>query len=74
MVAPTRSRVRIPAGTNFCLWAKKSVAMLAARWPSRAWARVRGFFPRQGEIVLLPLNEKRWGPFTPPAPPAAFFF
>ena len=30
-----------------------------------------GGFSRPGEAVLLPLNEKRWGPFTPPA---AFFF
>ena len=28
-------------------------------------ARVRGVFPRPGEAVLLSLNEKRWGPFTP---------
>ena len=34
-------------------------------WPSRAWARVQGIFPRPGEAVLLPLNEKRWGPFIP---------
>ena len=40
-------------------------------WPSRAWARVRGDFPRPGEAVLLPLNEKRWGPFTPRS---RFFF
>jgi hypothetical protein len=24
-----------------------------------------GVFPRPGEAVLLPLNEKRWDPFTP---------
>ena len=40
-------------------------------WLSRAWARIREIFPRSDEAVLLPLNEKRLGPFTPPA---AFFF
>jgi len=34
-------------------------------WPSRAWARVRGIFPRPGEAVLLPLNEKRLGSVHP---------
>ena len=45
MVVPTRSRVRIPVGTNFRPWVKKfpRCARRKAR-PSRAWARVWGFF------------------------------
>jgi len=45
MVVPMRSRVRIPVGTNFRPWVKKSPRCARRKaWPSRAWARVQGFF------------------------------
>ena len=57
-----------PGWDEFSLVGKKNPPRCARRktWPSRIWARVRGVFPRPGETELLPLNEKRWGLFTPP--------
>jgi len=33
-----------------------------------------GFFPQMEKLLLLPLNEIRWGPFQPPALPGRIFF
>ena len=70
MVVLTRSRVRILVGTNFRLWVKNPLAVLAVRFGPHRHGPGFGDFSSAGKAVLLPLNKKRWGPFTPPA---AFF-
>ena len=65
-VAPTRSRVRILGGTNFCLVGKKIPSLCSPKGLALSgMGQSSGVFPRPGEAVLLPLNKKRWGPFTP---------
>jgi len=73
MVAPIRSQVRIPTGTNFRLWAKKiPLAVLAARLgPLGHGPGFGGFFRDQVKpcCFLLMKNSGVRSPL-----PAGFFF
>jgi len=73
-LAPCRSRVRTPARANFSPQLKKTPSMcspngMALVGMGQDW----GFFPQMEKLLLLPLNEIRWGPFQPPLPGRIFF-
>ena len=72
MALPLEVAGSIPSRDEFSRGQKNSPRCARRKaWPSRAWARVRGIFPRPGEAVLLPLNEKRLGSVHPSG---RFFF
>ena len=66
MVTPHKVASSNPSWDEFPLVGKKSLSLCSPQGLALSgMGQGSGVFPRPGEAVLLPLNEKQWGPFTP---------